>query len=327
MTQVAVGFGSESSIISPSVSGSLPWADIASVHITFNGGASGLTASDFGLVGARFGNYLAGSKFAFDSATQTITLTFAPSSVIGSNDWFSSMAKGGDRLTLSVDGNSIQAFTVLPGDYDGNGVVNLLDLNAVRNAALPSKPYDLFADLNGDGVVSAADVALAVKFAGSKLNLPASPVSLASAGTAPPVVGALGAATAISAPTTPGQSGTNPTSGAWPTNGAPTGVHAASVVVDVRALAPVWQAALTDMASILVADSNRGRHRGHGGVGPVSKGTRRLGAIERPSDVRSRMRNPGSTPLTSRIGNTLDMHPGSADRCPLEVRIRSFLIP
>ena len=159
VTQVAVGFGSESSIISPSASRTLSWADISSVQVMFNGGASGLTSSDFSLVGARFGDYLAGSKFAFDAATQTITLTFAPSSVIGSNGWFSTMGKSGDRLTLSVDNVTIQTFSVLPGDYDGNGVVNLLDLNAVRNAAQPNRPYDALADLNGDGVVNAADVA------------------------------------------------------------------------------------------------------------------------------------------------------------------------
>ena len=39
----------------------LPWADFATVQVAFNGGASSLKASDFSLVGARFGNYLAGS--------------------------------------------------------------------------------------------------------------------------------------------------------------------------------------------------------------------------------------------------------------------------
>ena len=214
--QVAVGFGTESSIVSPNVSRTLPWADFASVQITFNGGASGLTASDFTLVGARFGNYLAGSTFVVDAATQTITLTFAASSVVGSNGWFSTMGKGGDRLTLGVDGVTIQTFSVLPGDYDGNGVVNLLDLDAVRSAAKPGQPYDIFADLNGDGLVDAADVALAVKFAGSKLNLPAGPLSLASTSAAPPIVAAIDTAAAVGAPPTPGQSGTNRTDGARP---------------------------------------------------------------------------------------------------------------
>ena len=78
--------------------------------------------------------------FAYNAATQTITLTLAASSVIGSNGWFSRVGKNGDRLTLSLDGATVQAFSVLPGDYDGNGVVNLVDINAVRRQPSRASP-------------------------------------------------------------------------------------------------------------------------------------------------------------------------------------------
>jgi len=50
-------------------------------------------------------------------------------------------------------------FHVLPGDVNGDRVVNELDLFQIwRNAALPVIRQDLNADLNGDGHVTAADI-------------------------------------------------------------------------------------------------------------------------------------------------------------------------
>jgi hypothetical protein len=169
VTQFAIGFGNETFVVSPNIARDLPWTDIRTLQRTFNGDASGLTLADFSLAGTRFGNYLTGATLSYFPSTRTITITLAPTSVIGSDAWAAVDGKIGDHLTFGFRGVT-QSFAVLSGDYDGNGVVNLLDLNRVRQAAQPGMPYDIFADLNGDGVVDAADVALAQKWAGSVLR-------------------------------------------------------------------------------------------------------------------------------------------------------------
>ena len=52
-----------------------------------------------------------------------------------------------------------QNYKVLYGDYNGDGVVSAADLAAIAAAA--TRPtYDPFADLNGDGIVDATDVSI-----------------------------------------------------------------------------------------------------------------------------------------------------------------------
>ncbi len=65
-----------------------------------------------------------------------------------------------DTLSNALGGGAgySQAFTVLFGDVNGDGVVDGADLAAV--IAAESQPYNIFADLNGDGVINSADAAL-----------------------------------------------------------------------------------------------------------------------------------------------------------------------
>src|SRR5947208_1106950 len=58
-------------------------------------------------------------------------------------------------------------FSVLPGDYNGDGFVSSADMSGVFGATVI--PYNIFADLNGDGTVDINDVKIARSKLGTKL--------------------------------------------------------------------------------------------------------------------------------------------------------------
>jgi hypothetical protein len=69
-----------------------------------------------------------------------------------------------DQVTVSLAGAGVSPFTrtltVLPGDFDDNGVVNRRDLRGIRaeiNGTGGAKPT-IFGDINGDGVVDINDL-------------------------------------------------------------------------------------------------------------------------------------------------------------------------
>jgi hypothetical protein len=92
--------------------------------------------------------------------TNTLTWTLSPI-MVGS---FSSglQGQGLDGLTdvagnyLSAGAGYAQAFKVLYGDFNADGVVNAADMTLVYAAT--AAPYNVFADVNGDGVVDVKDV-------------------------------------------------------------------------------------------------------------------------------------------------------------------------
>ena len=104
-----------------------------------------------------------------------VPLTFTPGPA-GSRaaTWsFPALSRGMYTLVISGDGvvdlngnemagNYTRRFGVLPGDFDGNGLVDGRDLNGIKkryqsNPALANR----FADINGDGVVNVQDYNLA----------------------------------------------------------------------------------------------------------------------------------------------------------------------
>jgi hypothetical protein len=184
LTSLSVSFFTQTYLIPDNSSRTLPWISLSLILPGFNSGASFLSLSNFSLVGTRFGNYLVGATL-FHNSQQLVTIGLADPSVVGSDNWVSIVGKKGDRLTLQFFDTS-RSFDVLPGDFDGNGVVNLLDINGIRQIARAGGPYDQFADLNGDGVINGADVSIAVRFAGSKLDL--GPTSVASKISAAPLL-------------------------------------------------------------------------------------------------------------------------------------------
>jgi hypothetical protein len=58
--------------------------------------------------------------------------------------------------------NWAKAFAVLPGDFDGNGVVDDADLAGIQASfTLPGKTVNRWADINGNGFVDATDLDIA----------------------------------------------------------------------------------------------------------------------------------------------------------------------
>jgi hypothetical protein len=92
--------------------------------------------------------------------TNTLTWTFG---AITNATLSTSLTGSGANAIKDAAGNGLaggagfsEAFSVLYGDFNGDGVVNASDGVLVNNAR--SQPYNLFADINGDGVVNATDV-------------------------------------------------------------------------------------------------------------------------------------------------------------------------
>ncbi|HKA01692.1 MAG TPA: dockerin type I domain-containing protein, partial [Candidatus Solibacter sp.] len=93
--------------------------------------------------------------------TNTLTWSISPISLASVS---AMLAGSGTDALQDSSGNGLnggagftQAFKVLWGDFNDDGVVNAVDgsgVNGVRNSGV----YNPFADMNGDGVVDAADV-------------------------------------------------------------------------------------------------------------------------------------------------------------------------
>ena len=95
--------------------------------------------------------------------------------------WTLPSALGVDQLMMALDGAAFAAdptisvnpfaakFAVLPGDFNGDGVVNSQDMVGVRNEMLGWVTPTLFGDFNGDGVVDINDYTAVRKNVGTKL--------------------------------------------------------------------------------------------------------------------------------------------------------------
>jgi hypothetical protein len=99
--------------------------------------------------------------------TRTLTWNFP---AISKGSFTATLAGTGAAALKDQAGNPIagftKAFSVLYGDFDGNGFVDAADEAGVRaNIAAPYQinpsGYNIFADLSGDGVVNLVDVGIA----------------------------------------------------------------------------------------------------------------------------------------------------------------------
>ncbi len=88
---------------------------------------------------------------------------------------FTLLASGSDAIMDAV-GNALgggaafnRNFRVLWGDFDDNGIVELRDIEGVT-AAFASGAYNIFADMNGDGVVDGDDVRVVTSRVGTVLR-------------------------------------------------------------------------------------------------------------------------------------------------------------
>ena len=180
LLDVRVRFGPVPYLIKD-VARDLPWININQLDLVFSEGVD-LTAANLKLTGKGSKDYMAG-----------VTLNHAPGAVNASLSL--PTAIGVDRLMLLLDGDDAsidgglgvrdtsgnflsggdyrQDFDVLPGDFNGDGIVNSTDVVLVRNQLpgyLPAgSTPSIFADVNGDGVVDLSDYNLVRSRSGTKL--------------------------------------------------------------------------------------------------------------------------------------------------------------
>lgn len=142
----------------------LPWTTITAIDIVFNQDVT-VDQNDISLAGLNIAAYV--GTFSYDPATHRAT-------------WQLATPIGADRLTLRLDGDDATAdgndgirtangtawqggdynldFKVLPGDYNGDGVVTIQDSVGVRDHMPNYGTYDIFADLDGDQDVDLDDM-------------------------------------------------------------------------------------------------------------------------------------------------------------------------
>jgi hypothetical protein len=107
--------------------------------------------------------------------TRVLTWNFP---AIGKGSFAATLANTGVNAIKDIAGNPIaafgQAFKVLYGDFDGNGLVDAADEAGVRANLIPPYQlnptnYNIFADLSGDGIVNLTDVGIARTRKGASL--------------------------------------------------------------------------------------------------------------------------------------------------------------
>ena len=158
---IRVHYGPTRYIDLPTTRSILSWAGITKISVGFSENiqsgplAGALTLTSFN------GSNLPLTFDSFDTATNTAS-------------WNLGSAIGIDRVTLNLDrtdvlditGNMLakdagRNFVVLPGDFDGNGVVNDADLKGIASRIGQPKKFNRFADIDGNGFIDQIDLGLA----------------------------------------------------------------------------------------------------------------------------------------------------------------------
>jgi hypothetical protein len=160
--QYRVLFGTTSYNLIGSSRFDLPW-QITGIQVVFSEPiATGASGSLTGLAGASLSSGL---------GTNTLTFAISPLSL---GSFTTSLSGSGPNALKDAAGNPLYAgvgfgknFKVLYGDFNDDGVVTAADMSGIYAAS--AAPYNIFADLNGDGVVNVDDVQIARKRSGTKL--------------------------------------------------------------------------------------------------------------------------------------------------------------
>jgi subtilisin-like proprotein convertase family protein len=138
----------------------LPWANVTKFQFQFSEGVT-VNPAALSLVGGATGNVTL--AFSYDAASRTATWTSATALVIDRYTMQLDAALVKDASNNLMGANWAKAFAVLPGDFDGNGVVDDLDFAGIQaNYSKVGKPVNRFADIDGSGFVDATDLAVAL---------------------------------------------------------------------------------------------------------------------------------------------------------------------
>jgi len=146
----SVDFGGETyNLVGASRTTHLPWS-VSAITVVFSKAIATATTSS-----------LSGVTATGLSGVGTTTLTWTFSAITNAT-LSTSLAGSGPNAIKDSSGNGLaggagfsQAFSVLYGDFNGDGSVTAADLLGVTAATKQS--YNLFADINGDGLVTTAD--------------------------------------------------------------------------------------------------------------------------------------------------------------------------
>jgi len=143
--------------------GILPWERLHRIAVVFS---EGVIVNPAALTLTGPGGSIP-TTFAYDSATRTATWT--PTVPVTDGRFTLRLSASG---VADASGNALAAdwartIGLLTGDFDGNGVVTDADLRAIKRKI---GTRDRFADIDGSGVVDAADYALALANKGRRLR-------------------------------------------------------------------------------------------------------------------------------------------------------------
>jgi len=158
VTNIRVYYGPTRYVDLPTTRPVLPWDGITKISVVFSEDIqSGPLANALTLTGFN-GSALPLTFDSFDAATNTAS-------------WNLGAAIGNDRISLKIDrtdildiaGNMLakdagRNFVVLPGDFDGNGVVNDIDLKAIKSRIGKPNMSNRFADIDGNGFIDQVDL-------------------------------------------------------------------------------------------------------------------------------------------------------------------------
>jgi autotransporter-associated beta strand protein len=192
---ISILWGTDSALLYPTADGALlpigrttdmPWFNIDAIAVTFDS-VNTVTPSDVTVTGVKGGNY------------GPVTITGLGTSHLIC--YFAKPITGPDILTITVTFAGVvvggpATLPVLPGDVNDDGNVNSTDGVQILRSYTPANPYNIFDDLNGDGVVNVADFNLYRPQIGTVLPTVATPSFTGGGASGGAIV-----ATAVSPPT------------------------------------------------------------------------------------------------------------------------------
>ena len=163
VTAVRLGFGNRQANLFGLTRSVLPWTGITTVSVVFSEDVVvNPTALTIGVTGGDLP-----TTFTYDAATRTGTWTLA-SAFTGIGRMTLRLAAAG---VADLSGNGLardwsRTIGILPGDFDGNRVVNDADIRALKKLL---NKVSYFGDLDGSGIVDQADVTIATNNKGKRL--------------------------------------------------------------------------------------------------------------------------------------------------------------
>jgi hypothetical protein len=135
----------------------IPWLGVQTFIIGLDRAVSSLKPEDISVVGVGGIDYGCSEVFSVNGSFWRISLKNSISIA--------------DKITLSIGNGDLKFYvrtlSILPGDMNDDGVVSAADMTLINNATIG--PYNVFADLNGDGKVDIDDVKLARRRIGTRL--------------------------------------------------------------------------------------------------------------------------------------------------------------